>query len=163
MLRIRRYRAPDREQVRALHERALQAVGASLGPGPWDEDLDRVEEVYLEGGGEFLVGLLGDRIVAMGALQRLGPGRGKIRRMRVDPELWRRGFGQAILSALERRAAELGLPTLVLSTAVRQVAARKLYAANGYAETGRRVVGPFRVIDYEKCLAPQSCGRPESR
>ena len=60
-MRIRRYREGDREAVRLLHDEALYEVGAHLGEGPWDEDLDRIESEYLHDGGEFLVGELDER------------------------------------------------------------------------------------------------------
>jgi len=58
-LHIRRYEPGDKSAVRRLHEDALNEVGAHLGSGPWDEDLDKIESVYLESGGEFLVGIRG--------------------------------------------------------------------------------------------------------
>ncbi len=147
---IRRYRPGDREAVRNLHDDALNDVGAHLGTGLWDGDLDAVESVYLENGGEFLVGTLEDEIVAMGALRRDADGRAWITRMRVSPRLQGRGIGQALLDALHRRAADLGYETLHLDTTVGQTAARRLYEKNGYRETGRGQVGPFECLYYER-------------
>ena len=111
-LHIRRYRPNDHEAVWRLHNVALNAAGAHAGSGPWDDDLHRIGAVYLENGGEFLVGVHRGRIVAMGALERVSSGHARIRRMRIDPAFQRRGFGQAILAALERRAIELGYGAL---------------------------------------------------
>ncbi len=146
---IRRYEAGDREAVRRLHDDALRDVGAHLGDGPWDSDLDAIESVYLQDGGEFLVGTLEERIVAMGALRLDPDGRAWITRMRVSPRLQGRGIGQTLLDALHRRAAELGHETLHLDTTVQQVAAQRLYERNGYRETGRGRVGPFECLYYE--------------
>ena len=153
MLTIRRYRAADHDQVWDLHNLALNDVGAHAGSGEWDDDLHRVEEAYLNAGGEFLVGILDGRIVAMGALKRTSPTRAKVTRMRVHPDCQRRGFGAAILRALESRAAELGCKTLHLETTFQQTAARGLYARFGYKETGRTVVAGFDVILFEKSLS----------
>ena len=60
-LRIRRYEPRDKRAVRRLHDDALNEVGAHLGSGPWDDDLDEIESVYLDQGGEFLVGVLDGR------------------------------------------------------------------------------------------------------
>ena len=149
-LAVRRYEPGDREAVRDLYDKALNEVGAHLGDGEWDSDLDAIESVYLRAGGEFLVGVLGDEVVAMGALRLDREGRAWITRMRVAPRLQGRGIGQRLLDGLHRRAAELGYGTLRLDTTVGQVAARRLYEKNGYRETGRGLVGPFRCLYYER-------------
>ncbi len=147
---IRRYEPGDREAVRNLHDAALTGVGAHLGTGPWDADLDDIESVYLREDGEFLVGVLAGEVVAMGALRRGPDGRAWITRMRVSPPFQGRGIGQTLLDALHRRAAELGYGTLHLDTTVGQTAARRLYEKNGYRETGRGRVGPFECLYYER-------------
>jgi ribosomal protein S18 acetylase RimI-like enzyme len=159
-LLIRRYRAADHDVVWDVHNVALEQVGAHVGNGPWDEDLHRIEEVYLEAGGEFLVGECDGRVVAMGALRRLSDERAKVTRMRVHPDYQRRGFGTAILERLEGRAAELGYTRLLLDTTVGQTAARALYEKHGYCETRRTRVHGFDVIIYEKSLASEGRARP---
>jgi ribosomal protein S18 acetylase RimI-like enzyme len=149
-LHIRRYEPGDKGAVRRLHDDALNEVGAHLGRGPWDDDLDEIESVYLDQGGEFMVGVLDGEIVAMGALMRISPEKAELKRMRVSPGLQGRGYGQAMLDALHRRASELGYSTLRLDTTVQQRAAQHLYIKNGYGEVGRGVVGPFDCIFYER-------------
>ncbi|CAN5627854.1 MAG: GNAT family N-acetyltransferase [Rubrobacter sp.] len=149
-LHIRRYEPADRRAVRRLHDDALNEVGAHMGSGPWDEDLDEIEGVYLGSGGEFLVGTLEEEVVAMAALRRISFGRAEITRMRVRPGLQGRGYGQTMLDALHRRAAELGYYTLRLDTTVQQRAARHLYVKNGYSEMGRGSIGPFECVFYER-------------
>lgn len=148
-LHIRRYEPEDRQAVRRLHDDALNGVGAHLGNGEWDDDLDEIETAYLESGGEFLVGVLDGKVVAMGALQRVSSGEAKIKRMRVEPALQGRGYGQILLEALHRRATERGYSTLRLDTTVQQRAAQRLYLKNGYRETKRGTIGPFDCIFYE--------------
>lgn len=152
ILVIRRYQAGDYEAVWELHNLALLDVGAHGGNGPWDEDLHQIETAHLERDGEFLVGLAEGCIVAMGALRRIDEQRGEIKRMRVHPEFQRRGFGQAILTALETRARELGYAALILDTTPIQVAAQALYLKNGYREVSRGRAGPFEMIYFEKQL-----------
>ncbi len=147
---IRRYEARDHDAVWALHNLALEQVGAHAGNGPWDEDLHRIEDAYLRDGGEFLVGQLGEHIVAMGASRRMGSGRAEIKRMRVRPDVQRQGFGLAMLAELERRAATAGYATLHLDTTVGQVGAQRLYRRFGFMETGRTVRGGFETILFEK-------------
>jgi GNAT superfamily N-acetyltransferase len=149
-LHIRRYESGDKRAVRRLHDDALNEVGAHLGTGPWDEDLDDIEGVYLGSGGEFLVGILEGDVVAMGAIKRDSPDVAEVRRMRVRSDLQGRGYGQAMLDALHCRAAGLGYSTLHLDTTVQQRVARRLYLKNGYREVGRGSIGPFDCIYYER-------------
>ena len=150
ILLIRRYRPEDREIVLRLHEIGLRETGTFVEGWDLDEDLLDIESTYLNDSGEFLVGVLSGRIVAIGALKRIAPGRAEIKRMRVDPAFWRRGFGQTMLDALEERAAELGYTTLHLDTTVQQQAARRLYTKNGYREVRRDRMGYFECVFYEK-------------
>ena len=149
-MHIRRYERGDKRAVRRLHDEALNEVGAHLGTGPWDDDLDDIEGVYLESGGEFLVGILEGEVIAMGAIKRVSPDAAEVKRMRVRPGLQGRGYGQAMLDSLHRRAARIGYTTLHLDTTVQQRAARGLYLKNGYREVGRGSVGPFDCIYYER-------------
>ena len=149
-MHIRRYEPGDERVVRRLHNEALNEIGAHLGSGPWDDDLDDIEGVYLESGGEFLVGELEGEVVAMGAIKRVSPDAAEVKRMRVRPDLQGRGYGQTLLDALHDRAAELGYSTLHLDTTVQQRAARRLYLKNGYREAGRGSVGPFECVFYER-------------
>ena len=72
--------------------------------------------------------------------------------MRVHPDRQRRGFGRAILEALERRAAELGCTRLHMERTTAQEAAQRLYRARGYRETGRAMHGGFETVRFEKRL-----------
>jgi GNAT superfamily N-acetyltransferase len=152
MLTIRRYQPSDHAAVCELHKTALLAAGAHIGGCAWDADLDQIEAVYLNGSGEFLVGTLQDRIVAMGALRQTDPDRAEIKRMRVHADYQRHGFGQAIYTALEKRAQELGYSVLHLDTAVVLVGAQHFYAKNGFKEVRRGQLGGLDCIFYEKQL-----------
>ena len=151
-LNIRRYRPEDLEAIWEMHFEALDAVGARMEDPSLDEDLGRIAEDYLAGGGAFLVGTVGGRTVAMGALKRTSGRQAEVKRMRVRPGCWRRGYGREVLSALERRAAELGYVTLHLDTTVGQTAARRLYEKNGFWEVRRAPLGGFECVCYEKRL-----------
>lgn len=69
-LKIRRYETPDSEAVIELHRIALEQVGAYAHDRSVDQDLDQIEEVYLNNNGEFLIGECDGRLIAMGALRR---------------------------------------------------------------------------------------------
>ena len=149
---FRRYLPTDLPSVLELHALALHAAGAHDNSISSDDDLQHIETVYLNGG-EFLIGLVGERLAAMGALRRNADGSVEIKRMRVHPDFQRRGFGEAILKQLEERAIELGYRVLKLDTTVVQVPAQKMYLKNGYSECGRSRVGSFDVIFFEKRLS----------
>jgi hypothetical protein len=87
---IRRYQSSDQPAVSRLHRAGLQQMAADLGAGPWDADLDDIEAAYLDGG-EFLVGVRGDEVVAMGALRRVTEATADVKRLRVREELQGRG------------------------------------------------------------------------
>ena len=149
---MRRYKDADHDAVWALHSHALRHVGAHGGRGPWDDDLDAIRQVYLERRGEFLVGLLDEHLVAMGALRRTSHDRAEVKRMRVAPHVQRRGFGRRILEHLETRANQLGYTHLHLDTTTQQLAAQALHRAHGYRETGRDLRDRFELIFFEKRL-----------
>ena len=144
-MHIRRYEPCDKRAVRRLHDDALNEVGAHLGSGPWDDDLDEIESVYLDSGGEFLVGVLNGEIVAMGALMRVSTEKAELKRMRVRPGLQGRGYGQAMLDALHRRAAGSATLRCASTRPCSSGRPRRLYLKNGYREAGRGSHRTFRL------------------
>ncbi|MFI0373711.1 GNAT family N-acetyltransferase [Actinomadura sp. 1N219] len=171
-LRLRRYGAADHAAVLALHREGLAQVGLRPGDGVYyDHDFFRMEDIYLRNDGEFLVGELDGRIVAMGGLRRadLVPG-GRARayggyapgapaldavemvRLRVRPAVQRRGYGTAVVQALEQRAVEYGYRVLRADTTELQGPALALYAKFGWTETRRETIGGIVNIYIEKHL-----------
>ncbi|MEK7099080.1 MAG: GNAT family N-acetyltransferase [Patescibacteria group bacterium] len=149
---IRPFQSRDDAAVLYLHRAALQAIGAWTKSGPWDSDLEDIEQSYTRSGGAFLVGTINDCVVvAMGAFRRTSPERAEIKRMRVLPMRQGRGYGQAVLTALEDEIRRRGYRAIHLNTTILQVAAQKLYLKNGYREVGRITQGvPWETIFYEK-------------
>jgi GNAT superfamily N-acetyltransferase len=92
------------------------------------QDLDEL----LGPGDRVLVGRIGGRPVAVGAVRALEPGVGEIKRMYVVPDLRGQGLGRRVLGALEDEAREMGLARLRLDTGDRQTAAIELYRSAGY-------------------------------
>lgn len=113
--RIRQFQSGDWNAIVRLHKLALEEVGGYF-PGPWDDDLENIEAVYLNGYGDFIVGLSNGEIVAMGALRKVSNETGEIKRMRVHPDFQRKGHGTAILDKLENTAKALGYRRLCLDT-----------------------------------------------
>lgn len=143
-LLIRRYRHPEEfEPVLELHRVGLAQVGLRPGDGIYYEsDLFRMEELYLGDGGEFLVGIREERLVAMGGLRRYAenPAVGEMVRLRVHPRLQQHGYGSAMVLALEERAVEMGYTELRADTTAFQRPALRMYARFGWRETHRKVI-----------------------
>ena len=139
-LEFRRFQPYDAPAVRDLHVLALRSTGAFIEPNDdrdWDRDLENIEEVYLRPGGEFLVGVLGGEIVAMGALRLDQDGSATLKRMRVHPRCQRRGYGRELLGRLEEAARQRRVTHIVLDLLPVQNAALALYLSRGYVETHR--------------------------
>lgn len=154
-LRIRRYRWSDLDTILTLHQICLAEVGLVPGDGVYyDDDFPRIQEIYLACGGDFLVGEAGRKVVAMGGLKPVDSASAELCRLRVHPDYQRRGFGSAMLAALEERAAELGFERLRGDTTLNQGAALALYERHGWREIGRERVGGLTVVYGEKRLTP---------
>jgi GNAT superfamily N-acetyltransferase len=159
VLTIRRFESRDGDAVRALHRAAMEQADAFL-PGPWDADLEDVGRSYLVAGGEFLVGEVDGRVVAMGALRRIDERTAELKRMRVAPAQQRKGVGTRLLEALEGAAHQLRFEALELDTLVRQVAARAFYTKHGYVEMERRLgpAGEEQVVFRKALVSPRDSG-----
>ncbi len=138
---IRQYKHSDKKEIFELHVRALKNEDAYMYTGAWEKDFEDIEGIYLKNRGEFIVGTVGDKIIAMGGLRKMTENIVELRRMRVDPIFQRKGYGQAIINVLEKRAKEFGYTVIRLNTSAKQVAAQKFYKKNGYMEMRREKEG----------------------
>jgi ribosomal protein S18 acetylase RimI-like enzyme len=151
MLIIRQYQPNDKEAVKALHFAGLEQLGAK--PDPYyDDDLNHIEESYLNDKGEFLVGTENGEIVVIGAIRKLTFKKGEIKRVRVRHDFQRQGYGQSILGKLEERAIELGYDELCLDTLAGNIPAQRLFEKQGFTEARRGKVGPYDLVFYSKKL-----------
>ena len=153
-MEIRRYKPTDQPRVWELHNTALDQAGANLGSGPWDDDFKNLQGVYLDGTGEFLVGIVGGAIVSMGAVKRVSDTRAEIKRLRVDPVHQGQGYGRRMLEELETAVVALGYSTIQLDTTSKQVAARSLFFTSGYREIGRETIHDVETLFFEKSVRP---------
>ncbi|MBP2708324.1 GNAT family N-acetyltransferase [Microbispora sp. RL4-1S] len=153
-MRIRRFHWSDLDTVWSLHQVALAQVGLTPGDGVYyDDDFPHITEVYVAGGGDFLVGTISRTgIVAMGGLRRVDDHTAEMCRLRVHPEHQRRGYGRQMMRALESRARALGFSALIGDTTLRQVAAVEMYRRAGWRELRREVRGDNVVLYIEKRL-----------
>lgn len=113
--------------IQALN-RELTATYPEEGATHFRLDPDEVAE----GQGAFLVAYVGGVARGCGAIRRLDPGTGEIKRMYVEPTLRGAGVGRVLLGGLESEARRLKIGRVVLETGVRQDAALVLYERCGY-------------------------------
>jgi ribosomal protein S18 acetylase RimI-like enzyme len=151
MLFIRRYQPQDNATVKALHYAGLKQFGAAADPYD-DSDLDDIEKVYINNHGDFLVGLQGDEIVAMGAIRKVSGTCGEIKRIRVRQDCQRQGYGQTMVTRLIELAAALGYTELRLDSVAHNTPAQRLFRKFGFSETHRRKLGAHDLVFYHKSL-----------
>jgi GNAT superfamily N-acetyltransferase len=159
-MRFIRYQIEYQEPMLALHRAALEGFALGMSQPEDEADLMAIEQVYLSRGGEFLIGLLGGRLVAMGGFQRLPDGSAELRRMRVERELQGRGYGTQLLRELERIAFQSGLRTVCLAVARRRPLTLEFYRKHGYQETGRGLYGEVETVRFSKKLDERIGERP---
>ncbi len=154
ILKIRRYKSSDNAVVWELHWLGLAQNGVKINTlGPWEKDLNDIENNYLKEG-DFILGEIDERVVAMGAFRKKSDEVAEIKRMRVHPDFQKKGFGKTILEQLEKRAKRKGYNKLVLDTSQKWLEAQRFYERNGYKETGRRVFpNNYHATLYEKQLS----------
>jgi len=87
--------------------------------------------------GWFVVLMEGEDAIACGAVRRLSPGVGELRRMWVRPPWRGKGAGRFLLEALEGVAREMGLSEVRLDTNEELAAALSLYRSAGYREVSQ--------------------------
>ena len=126
--------APDGAASRALWAEYQALLAERLDAPPADpEHIFASPESFSGPGSAWLVVYDGGNPVACGGLRRLDERTGEIKRMFVTARARGQGHARALLSELERRAAEAGQRRLRLITTEVLAEARALYAACGYA------------------------------
>jgi GNAT superfamily N-acetyltransferase len=88
----------------------------------------------------------------MGAVRGISREAADIKRMRVLPELQRRGFGNQILEALEKRAADLGYARCSSTPASTRCPPQAFYLKHRYREARRDDPTQPALIHFEKDL-----------
>jgi GNAT superfamily N-acetyltransferase len=94
-------------------------------------------------------------LVGCGAIRRIEPAVGEVKRMFVDPAARGNKVGAAILDQLELRAQRLGITELKLETGPRQTEALGLYQSAGYERCdlfGEYALTPKTSMCFRKLL-----------
>ena len=157
LMRLIRYQPEFQELLLALHRSAIKGFTLGMSQQEDEADLLAVEDVYLHGRGEFLLGFIGERFVAMGGFKRLSDDLAELRRMRIARDLQGRGYGTLLLRELERRAFQSGVRTLCLETARRRPLTLEFYRKHGYQETGQSFYGAVETVQFSKVLDERVC------
>ena len=151
-MHLMRYRPEFQKPMLALHRSAIEGFMLGMSQQQDEADLVAVEDVYLHSRGEFLLGFLCGRLVAMGGFKRLSEDSAELRRMRIARELQGRGYGTQLLRELEWRAFQSGIRTLCLDTARRRPLTLEFYRNHGYQEIGRSFYGAVETVQFKKAL-----------
>jgi GNAT superfamily N-acetyltransferase len=152
-----RYCTEYQEPMLALHRSAIAGFALGMSQQEDEADLVAIEQVYLDDGGEFLIGFFNERLVAMGGFKRLSDTSAELRRMRIERELQGRGYGTQLLQELERLAFQSGIRTFCLDTARRRPLTLAFYRKHGYQETGRGFYGEVETVQFSKTLDERVC------
>ena len=156
-MRLIRYQPEHQKLMLALHRSAVEEFTLGMSQQQDEADLVAIDEVYLHSRGEFLLGFIGERLVAMGGFKRLSDVVAELRRMRIARDLQGQGYGTLMLRELERRAFQSGVRTLCLDTARRRPLTLEFYRKHGYQETGRSFYGTVETVQFSKTLDERVC------
>ncbi len=161
---------PDAEAIARVHEASREALYRGHVPD-WlvdsmsaQERLRRWREWLADPGVLTLVGEEDGCVVGFCTLRSADeqdiddPAVAEMPTLYLHPTHWRRGWGTALCSELEERAAALGYRTLVLWVMEMNEGARTFYAARGFAEDGAETteIAPqpttLKALRYRKSL-----------
>ncbi|TDT16908.1 acetyltransferase (GNAT) family protein [Ilumatobacter fluminis] len=144
----------DDPDTMALVERLNEEL-AAVATEPGENHFSLTTAEVTGDAGRMVRARLDGHLVGCGAIRRIEPHVGELKRMFVDPDARGRRVGAALLDQLELRATRLGLDQLKLETGPRQVAARALYERSGYARCpawGEYLDSPATSMCYAKSL-----------
>lgn len=136
--RVEPVREQDSAALVRLYDRAWHAQGPSVSPLLLEDQAVPEEEVsaWMLGGFELYRTSHDGELV--GAMRLCFPnGVCHVDRLAVDPELWRRGHGRALLDTAVARARRMGVLRLWAQASANLEAACSLYHELGFHEHGR--------------------------
>jgi ribosomal protein S18 acetylase RimI-like enzyme len=125
-VKIRPFGESDQDQVVALWRECQLVV-------PWNDPVRDIRRKLAVDRDLFLVGLVADEVVGtvMGGYEGH---RGWINYLAVHPSQRRRGFGEALMLAVEQRLRDRGCPKINLQIRTGNTAVSAFYRAIGYRD-----------------------------
>jgi ribosomal protein S18 acetylase RimI-like enzyme len=151
MLKIRQYRPEDNQAAKELNYAGLKQMAPEVsweGVGVADGDYDDIGNIYINHRGDFLVGTVNDEVVVTGAVKYLTVTCAEIKRIRVQPDCQRRGYGEVMLKRLIEVARELGYEKLRIDTMTTNTRAQQLFKKAGFTFSHQGTIGEYPVFFY---------------
>jgi N-acetylglutamate synthase-like GNAT family acetyltransferase len=134
MIKIRKYRDKDEEQVKEMIISVLTQIFGSLGIKEW-EDFSEYELM--------LVAEDSNRIIGSAALKYMCNNVGKLKRMYISTEYRNRGIASKMLKKIQEFAIKKDITRIILSTSYPQLKdAFEFYKRKGFTE--------MADVDWEK-------------
>lgn len=168
---LRFFQPGDQDQVEWLQKRTPAAGQVAWREATVPRDLRHIPESFgafwvavesLEdrsGASDAIVGMVGiSRVAAVDVGPPVpdflvtAPSTARLHRMRVAPERWRRGIGNALAQATLDWAREEKCESIILETTPQQEAAVSLYRSLGFVEKGRSALGPYELVWFQLML-----------
>lgn len=149
-----RYELRYQQDVLSLHREAVADLPLDMSLLAEEQDLRDIESSYLTSGGEYLVVLSNDQVVAMGGYKMIDAERAELKRMRVREDYRGKGVGSRLLKELETRASAQGARELMLETAAARPQTLAFYDKHGYDETGRGLYANIETVTFRKLIDP---------
>ncbi|MEX1255579.1 MAG: GNAT family N-acetyltransferase [Dehalococcoidia bacterium] len=153
---LRTYAPGDRTALHEIDFEFQREVGFDTPERPrhHHDDMDDIEGVYLNAGGEFWVLERDAKVVAYGGVLRIDDTTARLRRFRVRSDWRRHGLATVLLEEAERFCRERGYNRVTLDTTDLQEPAQALYRKHGYVEVAERWLDHWlRQIEFEKVLS----------
>jgi ribosomal protein S18 acetylase RimI-like enzyme len=154
-MKLVRYQPRYLDSILALHRSAKTGFDVGISDEEEEEDLRKIDEVYINSRGEFLIGLVDGAVAAMGGFQRLSNDSAELRRMRIRTDLQNQGYGSQLLRELEQDAFKSGIRELSFETAKARLLTLEFYRKHGYHETGTGLYGNVETVHFSKTLVDQ--------
>lgn len=151
-LTVRRFEPDDSEAIHELHEQRTWDVDHAEPEHEVYEDLDDIEGVYLDSGGEFLVGFEGETLVATGGIEPVDDETVVLKRLRVDPAYQRNGYGNALLGELEASAEAAGFEEMIIDETGMNTTAQAFLEDHDFEVTETTIHLGTELLSYRKTL-----------
>jgi ribosomal protein S18 acetylase RimI-like enzyme len=148
MIKIRKYRSSDKEQVCAVIENVIREIFNSDPVGL--NDISDITKYYNKKGGTLYVATDGKKVVGTIGVYVNDDGLVKIKRMYVYKTYRCKGIGQLLMDKIIDFCKRKQYPGVVLSTYPQMKAAIKFYKKNGFKKYD---VAKDKAIRFEKKLS----------
>lgn len=151
-MKIRKANIIDTEKIIRLVNKGLKEFEFDYLPKTSESDLANINEEYLDNDGSFLVIDLDTDVIATGALKKVDNETFKIRKMYVDQDYRREGYGKQILVELIEIAKSKNAKVVVLETSKSIIVAINLYVSFGFEVLTQKSDSPRCDITLIKIL-----------